>query len=87
MPDQGNQALEVTLDLTEERLLLHTGRSMIGDWSLEDLLIRGEDDGFHIRVEGEEVVITTNDDPGLAIELGLRAASPRLRRQMATRRR
>lgn len=80
-------ALEVLVDLTDERLLLHTGTSVIGDWPLSELLIRGEDDGFHLRVEGEEVVVKTNDDVGLAIELGLRSASPRLRRQMAARKR
>lgn len=87
MANAGETPLEVTVDLTEERMLLHSGSSIIGDWSLEELLIRGEDDGFHVRVEGEEVVITTNDDPGLAIELGLQSASPRLRRLMVARRR
>lgn len=79
--------LDVLIDLTAERMLLHTSSKVLGDWSLDGLLIRGEDDGFHIRVEGEEVIIHTNDDPGLALELGLRSASPRLRRQMATRNR
>lgn len=79
--------LEVLVDLTEERMLLHTDSDVLGDWSLDELLIRGEDDGFHVRVEGEEAIIHTNDDAGLALELGLRSASPRLRRQMATRNR
>ena len=87
LTDRSDVPLEVTVDLTDERMLLHTSSSIIGDWALEELLIRGEDDGFHVRVEGEEVVITTNDDPGLALELGLRSASPRLRRLMAARRR
>jgi len=81
------EALEVLVDLTDERLLVHTGSTVIGDWRLGELLIRGEDDGFHLRVEGEEVVVSTNDDVGLALELGLRSASPRLRRRMATRKR
>jgi hypothetical protein len=79
--------LQIRVDLSEERLVLHTGARVLGDWPLDELLIRGEDDGFHIRVEGEEAVIHTNDDPGLALELGLRSASPRLRRQMASRNR
>jgi hypothetical protein len=84
-PDSG--VLEVLVDLTEERMILHTGSTILGDWALDELRIRGEDDGFHVRLEGEEVIIRTNDDPGLALELGLRSASPRLRRQMATRNR
>ena len=87
MTNPGGAALEVLVDLTEERMILHTDSKILGDWPLADLLIRGEDDGFHVRLEGEEVIIKTNDDPGLALELGLRSASPRLRRQMATRNR
>ena len=83
----GGAALEVLVDLTAERMILHTNSKVLGDWALDELLIRGEDDGFHVRLEGEEVIIRTNDDPGLALELGLRSASPRLRRQMATRNR
>lgn len=79
--------LQVRVDLTDERMILHTGAEVLGDWSLGELLIRGEDDGFHIRVEGEEAVIHTTDDAGMALELGLRSASPRLRRLMATRNR
>lgn len=79
--------LQVLVDLTGERMILHTDSEVLGDWSLDELLIRGEDDGFHIRVEGEEAVIHTTDDAGMALELGLRSASPRLRRQMAARNR
>lgn len=85
--DPHGRVLQVLVDLSAERMLLHSDSTILADWSLDDLLIRGEDDGFHVRVEGEEVIISTNDDPGLALELGLRSASPRLRRQMATRNR
>ena len=87
MANLDSSALQVVIDLTEERMLLQVGSDVLADFALEGLLIRGEDDGFHIRVEGEEAIIQTNDDPGLALELGLRSASPRLRRQMATRNR
>lgn len=87
MASPQSPVLQVLVDLTEERMLLHTHSKVIGDWALDDLLIRGEDDGFHLRVDGEEAVLRTNDDPGLALELGLRSASPRLRRQMASRNR
>lgn len=87
MADPDSPVLDVLIDLTDERMLLHTASRVLGDWRLEDLLIRGEDDGFHIRVDGREAIITTNDDPGMALEIGLRAASPRLRRRMAVRHR
>lgn len=87
MSDPDSATVRVLVDLTGERMLLHTGSRVLADWSLEELRIRGEDDGFHIRIGGEEAIISTNDDPGMALELGLRSASPRLRRQMATRNR
>jgi hypothetical protein len=87
MANPDSPVLQVMIDLTEERMLLHAGSDVLAEWSLDELLIRGEDDGFHVRVEGEEAIIHTNDDPGLALELGLRSASPRLRRQMAARNR
>lgn len=87
MASPDSPVLQVRIDLDAERMVLHTGSTVLGDWALEQMLIRGEDDGFHIRVEGEEAIIQTNDDPGMALEIGLRSASPRLRRQMATRNR
>jgi hypothetical protein len=87
MGDPNSPVLEVLIDLTKERMILHTESKVLGDWQLHNLLIRGEDDGFHIRVEGEEAIIHTTDDAGMALELGLRSASPRLRRQMASRNR
>lgn len=87
MSSPDTPVLQVLVDLTGERMILHTGSAVLGDWSLDELLIRGEDDGFHIRVEGEEAIIHTTDDAGMALELGLRSASPRLRRQMAARNR
>lgn len=87
MANLDSSALQVVVDLTEERMLLQAGSDVLAEFPLDGLLIRGEDDGFHIRVEGEEAIIRTNDDPGLALELGLRSASPRLRRQMAARNR
>lgn len=87
MSSPDSPVLQVLIDLTDERMILHTDSKVLGDWDLEELLIRGEDDGFHIRVEGEEAIIHTNDDAGMALELGLRSASPRLRRLMAARNR
>lgn len=87
MSSPDSPVLQVLIDLTDERMILHTDSTVLGDWDLSELLIRGEDDGFHIRIEGEEAIIHTNDDPGMALELGLRSASPRLRRLMATRNR
>ncbi|HYJ25935.1 MAG TPA: hypothetical protein VE027_13080, partial [Acidimicrobiia bacterium] len=39
--------------------------------------------GFAIRAEGEEFVLKTDDDVGLAREIGIAAASPRMARKVA----
>lgn len=78
--------IAVTVDLTVDRIVLSTADEIIGSWRLGDIGIRGEDDGLHFRIEGEEAVIHTDDDAGFALAIGLRSASPRLRRQMAARR-
>lgn len=78
--------VDVVVDLTSDRISLSTGESEIGSWSLSEIGVRGEDDGIHFRIEGEEAIIHTDDDAGLALAIGLQSASPRLRRQMAARR-
>jgi hypothetical protein len=41
-------------------------------------------DGFHLKVEGEELVLSTNDDVAFALAVGIRSTtSPRLNRQLA----
>jgi hypothetical protein len=40
-------------------------------------------DGFHVRAEGEEIVLNIEDDARFALDLGLRNAHPNLRRRMS----
>lgn len=75
--------LGVVLDLTTDRIVIRTSAEVLGEWSLSSIGIRGEDDGFHLRIEGEEFVVTTTDDPGFALEIGLRSASPAMRRRIS----
>ena len=76
----------VEIDLENERMLMKSGDTVLGEWGLHDVGVRSERDGFHLRIEGEQVILTTTDDAGFALEIGLRSASPRLRRMMAARR-
>ena len=62
--------------------LLHRDE-LIGDWEIGDIGIQSLHDGFAIRAEGEEFVLKTDDDAGLAREIGIVAASPRLARKVA----
>jgi hypothetical protein len=62
--------------------LLHRDE-LIGDWEIGDIGIQSLHDGFAIRAEGEEFVLKTDDDVGLAREIGIAAASPRMARKVA----
>ena len=56
---------------------------VIGEWDVGALGIQSLNDGFAIRAEGEEFVLKTEDDVGLAREIGIVAASPRMARKVS----
>lgn len=62
---------------------LQSGDVEIADWSIDDLRVSALEDGFHIRAEGEDVVLEVDDDAHFAIELGLKNAHPALRKKMS----
>jgi hypothetical protein len=59
------------------------GEEEVAEWAREGMRIQALPDGFHIRAEGEAVVLDVTDDAKFALELGLRNAHPALRRKMA----
>ncbi len=83
MPGESGHGLGVLIDLTDERMTVTAGPTEIGDWERSALLINAQQDGFHMRVEGEEVILDVTNDAHFAVELGLMSAPPLLRRKMA----
>lgn len=77
--------VDVTIRAESGRLRVVSGNELIGDWSVPDLGISALQEGFNIKVEGEEFVLRTSDDVAFAEELGLTAVSPRLGRLLAAR--
>lgn len=75
--------LAVTVDLDNQRLRVSAGDSEIGDWSMSEIRVNALPDGFHLRAEGEEVLLDISDDAQFAVDLGLRTAPPHLRRRMS----
>lgn len=76
--------IKVTIDLTDEReLRIGTEDIEIGQWLISQVTVRALDDGFHLLSEGEELVITTDNDPAFAVSMGVRNAPVALRRQMS----
>jgi len=73
----------VMVDLTDGRLTMTIGHEEVADWGRDEMRIQAMPDGFHIRAEGEAVVLDVTDEAKFALELGLRNAHPALRQKMA----
>lgn len=67
------------------KIRLVSGNELVGEWPVADIGIQALQDGFSIKAEGEEFILTTNDDVAFAEEIGISAASPRLARRIAMR--
>lgn len=80
---EATEPLPVTVDLTGDRLIMIVGDEAVADWSKDEMRISALPDGFHIRAEGESIVLDVTDDARFAVELGLRNAHPDLRQRMA----
>jgi hypothetical protein len=71
------------IDLTDDRLRMSAGGSEIGNWAMSEIRVNALPDGFHLRAEGEEVLLDVTEDAQFAVDLGLRTAPPHLRRRMS----
>ena len=83
MDGETGTPLGVEVDLTGERMKVRTGDIEVADWALDEIRVSALEDGFHIRAEGEMVVLDVTDDAEFAVELGLTSAHPDLRKRMA----
>lgn len=84
MAGEVGRSVQVRIHLDEGTLTLAAeGGGEIGTWSMEQVGIASKPDGFHLRIEGEEVVLTTSDDARFALALGISTPTNRLARQMA----
>jgi hypothetical protein len=84
MMGEAESAIRVEIHLEDEELRLVSTHGELGRWSLSDIGVAAKLDGFHLRIEGEELVVSTNDDARFALALGIRSSSsPRLNRLLA----
>lgn len=77
------ERMPVLVDLTGDRLTMTLGTQEIADWSRDEMRIQALPDGFHIRAEGEAVILDVTDEARFALELGLKTAHPALRQKMS----
>lgn len=80
---EDTQPLPVVVDLTDNRLTMTIGTEEVAVWDRGAMRIAAMPDGFHIRAEGEAIILDVNEDARFAVELGLKNAHPALRRRMA----
>ncbi len=83
MPGDSGAGLGVVIDLTDDRMRLSSAQTEIGNWSRKDVRVNALPDGFHMRVEGEEVILDITEDAQFAVDLGISTAPPLLRRRMS----
>lgn len=81
--DDTEAPMGVEIDLTDDRMRLTASGIEVADWARDEFRVQALLDGFHVRAEGEEVILDVSDDAQFAIELGLRTAHPGLRRRMS----
>lgn len=75
--------LSVRIDLTDDIIAVRSVAGDIGRWPRSQVRITALEDGFHLRVEGEEVILDVSDDARFALACGLTAGPPLLRRRMS----
>ncbi|MGH8924800.1 MAG: hypothetical protein ACRDWA_09230 [Acidimicrobiia bacterium] len=84
MAGETQTGIRVEIHLDQETMSLVSPYGELGTWPLSGMGIASRGDGFHLKVEGEELVLSTNNDVAFALAVGLRSTtSPRLNRQLA----
>jgi len=63
--------MSVTVDVSGETLTLTTEDKKIGVWSLRDVEVDSRSDGFHLKIDGEEVILAVSESARFATELPL----------------
>lgn len=71
LPGQTRLPLGVEVDIGHERMTLTAGERTVAVWALEELDVTALSDGFHIKVDGEEVVLNVAESTKFASELSV----------------
>lgn len=70
LPGRTRLPLNVVVDVSDERMVIISGREHLGEWALEGLLMDSRPDGFHLTLDQEEIILTVTDPAGFAELLG-----------------
>ncbi len=64
-----SESVRAVVRIEGYRLTVMAGRHLIGDWDVKRAGLRIREDGLHLRVEGEDVIITLDDPSALQAAL------------------
>lgn len=76
LPGQSRIPLGVEVDVSEEAVTLTNGDRRLAIWDLRKIDVDYLADGFHIKVDDEEVVLSVSEPARFASELGVTAHRP-----------
>jgi hypothetical protein len=76
LPGQSRIPLGVEVDISDELITLEAGERKVAQWSLKNIDIDYLSDGFHIRADDEEVVLSVSESARFASELGVTPVRP-----------
>jgi hypothetical protein len=77
LPGQSRLPLGVEVDIRHERMTLTAGDRTVGAWPLEKLEVASQPDGFHIKIDGDLLVLDVADSSRFATEMGIDRESPK----------
>ena len=69
MIGQQGLPLGVEVDLTGDRMIVSAGDSQVASRALEEIRVHSLPDGFHIKAEGEEIILNVTDKSRFAAEV------------------
>jgi len=70
VPGHNKLPVNVVVDISDETLSVSTGQGKVGDWPLSSLQFSARTDGFHVKLDDQEIVLSVDDSARFALELG-----------------
>ncbi len=71
LPGQSRLPVGVEVDVTSDRVTVSSGGRTVAAWARSKLAVEPHADGFHITVDGEEVILNVTDAARFAAALGV----------------
>lgn len=71
LPDQAKLPLNIEVDIADDVMALKSGDRQVAEWPIESLQVVKRSDGFHITVDGEELLLDVSDPARFALEMGV----------------